>query len=181
MTPPGQSNYWRSIREGAFVTDFKPPETLMLVVNGSSKLRIQVPDITRPLDQVLQDGKYTTQVLKEYVFEEVRRTEFPEKPSRKRCMFLFDLDLDPLAYASRFGWDAEKMALLEVEIGRERGRLHRGHLSALNVSTHRVPAYEDAARAFWGQEPAPGDEDSEILYEGAIRITRVLRQPKAGP
>ena len=36
----------------------------------------------------LEKSKYYAELLKEYVFEDIRANEFPDRPSRKKCMFL---------------------------------------------------------------------------------------------
>ena len=45
--------------------------------------------------------QYVAELLKEYVFENVRRVHFSERPSRRNCMYLFDTSEDSRAQFTR--------------------------------------------------------------------------------
>ena len=52
----------------------------------------------------------------EQIFEEVRIRDYPLLPSRKNCIFLFDLGLDPDKYASSISFVNVRRELNLVEV-----------------------------------------------------------------
>jgi hypothetical protein len=116
--------------------------------------------------EILLHSKYAAQALKEYVFDEIRAMEFSSRPSRRRCMFLFDATLDADAYAATMG--LLQHHLFEVELSA--GTVHRAPLSELACNLSLVPELEERARAYWRHVEAPS-MDTEILFEGTCKMT----------
>jgi Protein of unknown function (DUF2441) len=127
--------------------------------------------------ELLRQLKYTSELLKEYVFEEVRQREFRELPSRRRCMYFLDASNDPDEYAAKNGM-TNRPLLYGVEV--LRGRLHRGKLAALNCNVRLHGEVIEHARRFWTHaDPAP---DTEVLFEGICRLRRLRpSQPDSPP
>jgi hypothetical protein len=117
------------------------------------------------LGELLLHGRYSAEILKEYVFEEVRLLEFPLRPSRRRSMFLFDASLDPDAYAASMS--LRKHHLFEVEL--LSGTVHRAATAELSCNLSLVPEIAERARGYWRHalEPTIG---AEILFEGECRM-----------
>ena len=44
------------------------------------------------INEELQMSKYYAELLKEYLFENIRLTHFPDKPTRFNCIFLSQLN-----------------------------------------------------------------------------------------
>lgn len=51
------------------------------------------------LSAEIQKATYYSELLKEYIFEEIRLNEYPEKPSRKNCMLLVPAEVGVCEYA----------------------------------------------------------------------------------
>lgn len=115
---------------------------------------------------VLARLKYNCELLKEYVFEDVRRAAFPELPSRRRCMYLLDSSHDPAAFASSIGLDGAAVYVVEVVSG----CLHRAELAALDCNLRPHSEIEAHARRYW-THAEPGD-GTEVLFEGVCRLLR---------
>jgi hypothetical protein len=127
------------------------------------------PDHGR-LGEILLHARYAAEVLKEYVFEELRSSEFPMRPSCRRCMFLFDASLDPDTYAANIA--LRKHHLFEVEL--LGGAVHRAALADLACNLSLVHEIAVCARRYWQHVPEPAI-GTEILFEGECRMHRVRR------
>lgn len=118
------------------------------------------------------EATFRAELLKEYVFEAVRVESYPQLPSRTRCMFLFDREIDPAAYAARLVRDPARLSLLEIEV-LPGSRVHRGRLSALDCNAWAIPEIERQAQIYWCGVNAP-DSDSEVLLEGRFVVRGIL-------
>src|SRR5262249_47426916 len=111
---------------------------------------------------------------KEILFEEVRQAEYPDRPTRKRCIFLFDPQ-DPMVYATRM-----KFSLLEVAVGESEpwagAPLHRPDAGPLDCTARTRSEQQECARQYWRGDMTSGAVP-EILLEGPFRITRMVRPP----
>jgi hypothetical protein len=129
------------------------------------------------LAELLQIGKYAGEILKEMVFERVRTSEFPNQPSRSRCMFLFDAELDPDEYAKRLGFEQARYSLILVEVDEKVSRLLRTDMGLLNCNNLKYYEQIGRAREYWrGAGLGPG---AEVLLEGEFKIVEVLRHRAA--
>jgi len=116
--------------------------------------------------------KHAGELLKEYIFEEVRRNEYAGAPSRKRAIFLFESSHDPSEYLSRMGFSAENRTLLEVEPTEKSSILHvQRDLLDCTLKSHEEIV--DHARRYWAGTHERG-LDSEVLLEGEFIITKLL-------
>jgi hypothetical protein len=137
--------------------------------DGSWKLDSIVFAKGHPVIALMRRLKYAAELAKELVFEDVRRTEFAERPSRRSCMFLLDESVDPESYAKAMWGSMGTRALYRVEL--VSGRVHRGTLSALNCNMKLHPDIVQNARSFWTH--AEPSLDTEILFEGVCKLTRM--------
>lgn len=113
-------------------------------------------------------AKTNSELLKEYIFDEVRALEFPDLPSRRRCVFFLDAVHDPHEYINQLGWVAPT-TLYEATV--VEGTLHRAKLSLLNCNTLSPPELREQARRYW--QKADVDLGTEVLFEGIMRLRRV--------
>ena len=155
-TPKDNSNYWAG----------------KLRIDWAREAAKSVPLVNAPLPDAvatkLVDAlcmmKYATELLKEYVFEEVRSAEFPRLPSRRRCMFLFADCHSPSVYARLLGWPEGRHSVVRVR-PRPQSVLHVADMRHLNCNTRDHEGLVSAARQYWS--PAdPLDINSEVLLEG---------------
>ena len=112
--------------------------------------------------------------LGELTLEDVRRREFPYRPSRQRCVWLI-----PSRNGVRF-W-VRRLRLIEEGVGfqvvrvRVQGSLHRANESLLITDSMPKDVAITRARLYWGgvEEEA---ETEEILFEGRMRVEEVMPQ-----
>ncbi|MBX3231455.1 MAG: hypothetical protein KIT84_10955 [Labilithrix sp.] len=129
-------------------------------------------------------GKAAMDVLKEYVFEEVRRSDFKAAPSRQRCLFAFPpqvlredeavATLESMALVrsptvQAFWKKGVWKVLMELELAG--GAVHIGDSKLLDCSHLTVEQIETEAGKYWRGE---GNTD-ELLYEGPFRVTRMVK------
>lgn len=117
----------------------------------------------------LGHGKYTAELLKEFVFEDVRQREFPSRPSRRRCLFAFAFN-DPAAYAAKLQFPRDKYQLFSVSAG-PGAQIHYADLTCLDVNLLDYYGYVEAARRYW-KGADPNSINTEVLLEGAFMLSR---------
>ena len=126
------------------------------------------------LSQQIQKSKYYAELLKEYIFEEVRTFDFPNKPSRKKCMFLVPYDVDIFDYALNLQYGLTNRTLLEIETI-EGGQLHFADLTLLNCNSHKHSEKVVAAKQYW-----EGTKNinlyTEVLFSGQFKVTSIIHQ-----
>ena len=166
------SNYWQGRLDGSFLVDDDPfkimPREMLNVLKA-----LQLEEALRPLLLHLQ---YSSQLLKEYIFEEVRASEFPQVPSRKRCMFLFEAeqDEDAEAYLQKMGFELKGKSLIKVEPIEDNSVTHRTDAKLLDVNLSKQPEIATAARKYWHGTNQPA-ELPEVLLEGLFIIREVIK------
>jgi hypothetical protein len=122
----------------------------------------------------LKKSRYYSELLKEYIFEDVRINEFPDKPSRKKSMFLSPNEIDVIEYAKGLGYKTETKFFYEIELI-EKLNIHFADLSFLNCTTSSHEQKVDNARRYWeGTEKR--DFNTEILFQGQFKILRTIKE-----
>jgi hypothetical protein len=154
------SHYWQA------KLNHKPEVPDEPLVLGPMRIEKGHP-IAQLFHKLFSISKTNSELLKEYVFDEVREIEFPALPSRRRCMFLFDAEHDPHAYAKQLGFTPA--TLYEVTV--TEGSLHRAKLSLLNCNSMSPPELRAQARLYWA--PTEPSMDTELLFEGVAQLQRV--------
>lgn len=123
----------------------------------------------------LQKTKYYAELLKEYIFEQVRLAEYPEKPSRMQCMFLFSNDIDHNDFANSLHYDMAKRSIVEIE-ALENSKLHFADLKLLDCNALSHIEKMDKARQYWNGTTEKGI-GVEILFTGNFKINKILQSP----
>lgn len=154
------SNYWKQKLTRGWVPQMvNLPDNV--VVNGMALSK---------LNELLNHMKYTSELLKEYILEEVRANEYPSKPTRRKCMFAFSSKHDPDDYAKRLGFDRKRYRLMTLRV-LEGTNLHSGDMMHLNTNLSDHQGMVEAAQKYW----AGADESlptAEVLVEGQLEIIR---------
>ncbi|MHA1942226.1 MAG: DUF2441 domain-containing protein [Candidatus Hodarchaeales archaeon] len=130
--------------------------------------------IIKEIEEIYVQGKYTSELLKEYIFEEVRINSFPRLPSRKRCIFLFDKELDIVSYANRLEFDMSNYSLLEIEAVEPIGKIFRANMQLLDVNSGDYGDFKKNAEEYWAC-CSQIDINSEVLFEGNYRIKEIVK------
>ena len=136
------------------------------------------------------NSEFSTEAARriEQVFEDVRLKEHSSLPSRKNCIYLFDLELDPIKYAHSmwrelFAHLLPQMSLVEVETKTHGysniARVDRSLVSCRFDATGRLSADDqqlsDDARRYW-TGTARSDHETEVLFCGEFRYRRIIRK-----
>jgi intein/homing endonuclease len=128
------------------------------------------------LESELQKSKYYGELLKEYIFEEIRLTEFPHKPSRKKCIFLVPFEVEIFEFATKLNYNLNSKTLMEIEVI-QNDNLHFADLTLLNCNSLSHFEKVKAARQYW-QGTTTRDINTEVLYIGEFKINSIIqRQP----
>lgn len=111
------------------------------------------------------DAAETGRVMLELAWETVRLREFPHRPSRFDCLFLWP----ELNAARRFDSHREACELYDVEIV-ECSRAFAADMNLISYfeASETLASMFERARRYWQTERK--DEHGEILLEGTIRI-----------
>ena len=123
------------------------------------------------------ENNYVYQFRKEYIVEEIRKSEFPDLPSRKRSIFMIDTQWEEYAelFLRGMGFrDSNLNGRTLTIVEPLQGNLHRADMEKLNVEDLDYSEIEDAARKYWN-----GMESYvpmyEILFEGPYIIREIVR------
>lgn len=107
-------------------------------------------------------------IIREYEFERVRASEFPDLPSRMRCLWMTDKSL--ISHWNQRLDDRENKRLLRVSA---HGKIHRANEGFLPVEVKPMAELQELARAYWrGEDHEKGK--FELLLEGSMTILEVL-------
>lgn len=174
-TPKELSHYWQSQLDGSDTRSFDPlacfPQELLDNIRPK-----EVEEFLRFLSLEL---KYSSQLLKEYIFEDIRASEFPQLPSRKRCMFLFEAEQTKEAEGYLRKMNSERSilcgrSLIKVEPIKGDSITHRTDAKLLDINLARQPDIADRARKYW-QGTSDPIELSEVLLEGSFIIRKIIK------
>lgn len=118
-------------------------------------------------------GKQASDLLKDFIFEEVRVAEFPSAPSRKRCLFAFDVSDSPDDLARAINFKPENLNLIEI-VPTDGAKVLRASLAELDCSSLPYDQVVEYARRYW-RGVDKGSLKTEVLIEGEVQIARVIR------
>lgn len=174
-TPEELSCYWQSQLNGSDTRSFDPlacfPQELLD--------NIRPKEVEETLRFLSLELKYSSQLLKEYIFEDIRASEFPRLPSRKRCMFLIDAEQaegaeDCLRKMNFEGSIPCGRSLIKVEPIKGESITHRTDAKLLDINLARQSDIADRARKYWSGTSDP-IELSEVLLEGSYIIRKIIK------
>lgn len=102
--------------------------------------------------------------IREIIFEEIRRNEFPDLPSRVNCVWLCD------ASGISYWWPrmhSGKKVILEAHVV---GTLHRANPDFLVSDSISHDELRALARKYWGGENVRNQSNEELLFYGEVRV-----------
>lgn len=104
--------------------------------------------------------------IREQVFEDIRKTYYPDKPSRQTCLWV--CDADHLSYWKTMAADAER-TLLTLDLD---GSLFCGDDYWLKADTFSSVEYAKRAHHYWASEMTVNPR-KEYLFCGTAIVTNV--------
>jgi hypothetical protein len=173
------SYYWKTRLEGLQIKEKNVKDHLdklfsilpdNLVLSNDTTLKEYFIENFNP---VFSQLAYSSELLKEYIFEEIRQEEFSELPSRKRCMFLFDCNVDYKEYASMMNFDLTKYNLLEIEVIDDDSKIFSGDISLLDCNSEAHRKITENARKYWTGIDR-NNVKAEVLFEGYFKINNII-------
>lgn len=109
-------------------------------------------------------------LARELLWENVRSAEFPQAPSRQRCIWLIESMADVKNWISRLGFKPNFYSVVRL---RATGRALKADGNCLAGDSEPLPVWFEKARAYWSGEnsetPLP-----EVLFEGRIEIDEIV-------
>ena len=108
-----------------------------------------------------------TMLIRELVYEEIRRSEFPMLPSRRHCIWLCDEDTLNLWLNTLEG----DVSVYKVKVS---GNLHMCCGEMLEDNRINYTILTDVARRYWKGENAQTSKEREYLLEGEVEIIEEL-------
>jgi hypothetical protein len=112
---------------------------------------------------------WAQRLYREYLFEKIRSSEFPERPSRMEVAFAFE----DVGFATSWKRGQLPELLYEVEpfdAGVATCALDMGWFDALN-NEHSFPGAELIARRYWSGARGPSPQ-IELLVSCSLRVVR---------
>ncbi len=112
-------------------------------------------------------AKHLVAYVRELVWEDLRKKEFPHLPSRQRCICLI-----PTLAGVKY-WIKRMELSGEYQVLRVQGRIHKASESFLLGDSEPMEETIRKARQYWlGVVEAPNTE--EIIFEGRVRVAEVV-------
>lgn len=168
-----ESNYWqnKTNSEGTLMPAIKE------LIDTSKDLFIELGIINslESFSLEIQKSKYYAELLKEYIFEDVRINYYPQRPSRKNCMFLVPYSVDIITYSKNIELDLNNRTIIEIETMNSK-KLHYANLSHLNCNSFKHTDKIEAAIQYWiGTDEV--NINTEVLYTGSFKIKSIVASP----
>jgi hypothetical protein len=107
-------------------------------------------------------------LARELLWESVRLSEFPQEPSRQKCIWLAESIPDVMQWLRRM--HVRPVQVVEV---RATGRRHIADQWQLVGGSEMLRVWYEKARAYWRGDRTP-TPDLEILFEGRIEVVRIV-------
>jgi len=113
------------------------------------------------------------QYIKEEIFEEVRRTLFPQAPSRLSSVFLFPDSIS--AYFYRANWLKYQAFIYKMEI--ISGEPFVAEMDLLNCNGKQYAHIKSCAEKYWRQVQHVSSQTLEVILNGQARVSNLVIQP----
>lgn len=131
---------------------------LSQVKNGG----INCPNLPTVAHQI---GNHFLMLTRETIWEMVRKEEFPEHPSRQKCLWLVE-KMDEARYWLQRMEPKHNAQIVEVVVD---GKVHIADGSLLIGDSEPYSTYLKKAKAYW-QGFSSDNPEKEILFEGDLKV-----------
>lgn len=115
--------------------------------------------------------------LREFVYEEIRKEEFPDNPSRVRCMYLLSPNSDAQLYWAK-KLKANPLSGKKCFKVRATGKVFYTSDQHLQLNTQGIEWQQQMARYYWSGVQDENNIENECLFEGEIEIIEEIPLPK---
>jgi len=136
------------------------------------ELQAEIYKVCERFNKNIRDNLSKVELLKEYIFEDIRQKLSPSLPSRKKCLFLLDTEENAKVFYDSFG--VKKKYKIRVETLEEAKPIIRVDASWLDCNIQTVEQMELFAKSYWsGEIKNKHNYKQEILFEGKILVNDV--------
>ena len=150
------------------------PDGTVIEVPGAHFLRAaNTGEINSPeLPKIATDfAQHTVTFLRELIWEDVRRREFPHLPSRQRCIWLISTIEGVRYWLGRMG-NPEDFQVIEATV---QGRLHVASESHLLGEAEPLTVAIQMARQYW-LGVVDNLNTQEIIFEGRVKVEAIVNK-----
>ncbi len=125
---------------------------------------------SQTLQEVLPMIRTQLTLIREMMFEEVRKEHFPNKLSRYKALHVIPADKEALSFwLPQLKTPSAKIYKLELT-----GRLHRGHYELLNANSVPAEFIKLNAYQYWLGTNGQESVNDECVFEGMLKILEVV-------
>ena len=118
----------------------------------------------------VETANHFLMLARELLWENVRLAEFPDAPSRQRCIWLVDSLTHVKSWIERLGFASGCYSVVRV---RAHGRALHVDGNNLAGDSEPLPVWYEKARAYWRGE-ASANPIPEVLFEGRIEVEEII-------
>jgi hypothetical protein len=137
---------------------------LNLVKSGD----VNCPDVAGVAADLIQ---HFVSYVRELIWEDVRKSEFPHVPSRQRCIWLAADDEGVRYWLQNLGLEGQEFQIAKVQV---QGRIHTASNEHLLSDSEPMLETLKRARQYWlGIHDDPASR--EILFEGRLKVLEFIQ------
>lgn len=115
-------------------------------------------------------SRHFMMLARELVWENIRLKEFPDEPSRQRCIWLLENDDQARAWLRTLAFPPNTHWVVKV---RASGRALRVDSRFLAEDSELLAVWFDKARRYWRGE-ITDNPDPEVLFTGTLRVEEII-------
>jgi len=112
-------------------------------------------------------------LVRELVFEDVRREHFPQLPSRQKCIWV----IPPEEKSVKFWYTQLSGRLLRLRLT---GKVHRTNQQYLTTDTLSLSEFRENAFKYWAGIKGKNSVEDEILFEGFVTVIGEVKPEEIG-
>jgi hypothetical protein len=115
-------------------------------------------------------ARHFMMLARELIWENVRLAEFPQEPSRQRCVWLIEDEQRTREWIKTIGCQPMTYSVIKV---RATGRALPADSRHLAGESEPLPVWYDRARRYWRGEMT-SNPLREVLFEGTLMVEEIL-------
>lgn len=126
--------------------------------------------LVKKLSKAIEEADF---IIRELAIEEVRKTKYPDEPSRLRCMFLTDSKEDCLKGVKTFYQKGHGSHFQAIAV-RLNGKVFYAKEKAIGRWGLSYKEYSKLADEYWSQNQNSNVKIQEILFEGEAEVIEIM-------
>jgi hypothetical protein len=120
-----------------------------------------------------QDLSHNYKLIRELIFEEVRKEYFPTFPSRTRCLWVVPEEEGLIDYwRNQLDVDEYEYKILKLSLTGKIFKANQGHLE---VGNFPLDTWRQKAFRYWAGASGENPLENEVLFEGFATVLEVVQ------